>query len=72
MMTQPFDLPARKNYRSYLLRMWCDGEASDWRASLQDTATQQNRHFASLDLLVDFLYRQAKPDDKEGGARMQR
>lgn len=71
-MAQPFELPARKNYRSYLLRMWRDGEASDWRASLQDTATQQNRHFANLDLLVDFLYRQAKQTGKEGGSKMQR
>jgi hypothetical protein len=49
-------------YRSYLLRMWQEGQAGDpWRASLQSAATGERQGFASLDGLIDFIRREATP-----------
>lgn len=43
-------------YRSYLLRMWQEGQAGDsWRASLQSASTGERQGFASLDSLFDFI-----------------
>lgn len=47
-------------YRSYLLRMWQEGQTEDaWRASLQSAATGERQGFASLDGLFDFIRREA-------------
>jgi hypothetical protein len=43
------------NYRSYLLRLWRDGEGSQWRASLEDIASGQKQFFANIALLIEFL-----------------
>lgn len=61
-------------YRSYLLRLWCEGLAGEpWRASLQSAATGERQGFASLDGLFDFIRREATqaldvqpgPEDEE-------
>ena len=47
-------------YRSYLLRMWQEGQTGDaWRASLQSAATGERQGFASLDSLFDFIRQEA-------------
>jgi hypothetical protein len=57
-MAHRYDLLRRKNYHSYLLRLWCESETAGWRASLQETGGERHQQFANLELLVDFLYRQ--------------
>lgn len=42
-------------YRSYILRMWRDSAAGDWRASVQNIADCETHHFASLEQLFIFL-----------------
>lgn len=43
-------------YRSYLLRLWWEGQAGEpWRASLQGGATGERQGFASLDDLFDYI-----------------
>ncbi len=52
-----------KNYRSYLLRLWCD-ETPDqcWCASLEDPHTGERIGFASLEQLFAFLMEQVERD----------
>ena len=47
-------------YLSFLLRLWRvdDGEASAWRASLQNALTGQRQGFANLAQLMAFLQQQ--------------
>jgi hypothetical protein len=52
-------------YQSYLLRLWRTGTHGAWRASLQNTATEQVLHFADITALLAFLLTQtdeAPPD----------
>ena len=48
------------DYLSFLLRLWRvgSGEATVWRASLQDTLTDERVNFASLEDLLVHLRRQ--------------
>lgn len=47
-------------YRSYLLRLWREDQASEpWRASLQSAATGERQGFANLDTLFDYIRREA-------------
>jgi hypothetical protein len=40
----------------YTLRLWRDGERpEDWRASLKDLSTKEERRFGSLEALSQFL-----------------
>jgi hypothetical protein len=60
----------KQRYLSYLLRLWQtnDGKKQIWRASLQSPNTQEQRGFASLEELMDYLETQmghSGPD--EGG-----
>lgn len=48
-------------YQSYLVRLWRATPTVAWRASLYSLATGQIQSFATLDLLLDFLYRLALP-----------
>jgi hypothetical protein len=53
---------SNRRYLSFLLRLWCinqDG-CEIWRASLEDSRTEEQRGFASLDLMVDFLREQVQ------------
>ncbi|MFZ5918096.1 MAG: hypothetical protein ACOYZ7_14230 [Chloroflexota bacterium] len=44
-------------YRAYLLRLWRvgSGSADAWRASLQDSCSEERHLFASLEQLFAFL-----------------
>ncbi|VAW39684.1 hypothetical protein MNBD_CHLOROFLEXI01-1855 [hydrothermal vent metagenome] len=44
-------------YKSYLLRLWCEGSAhSEWRVMVETiTGDNERRHFANLDELFQFL-----------------
>lgn len=42
-------------YQAYLLRLWRDTTQSEWRASLQNTKTNQLFYFASLEALFKFI-----------------
>ena len=52
MSTQQHESPI---YQAYLVRFWRDNSRSPWRASLQSTATEELRHFATLDAYWSFL-----------------
>ena len=47
-----------RDYQSYLLRMWKEGEPVGWRASLQNVSTQECHYFANMTNLLSFLYNQ--------------
>jgi hypothetical protein len=51
-------LQQQSGYQSYLLRLWCDGSSSCWRAALVDTSTGQTLRFADLERVFDFLREQ--------------
>lgn len=65
----------QSDYVSFLLRLWrvSGGEAAVWRASLQDTLTDERMNFASLGDLVAFLRRQmglvSDADQDERGSK---
>jgi len=47
------------DYLSYLLRLWREGEGkTTWRASLESSHTGEQKGFANLDDLFDFLREQ--------------
>ena len=55
-------------YLSFLLRLWRvdDGEASAWRASLQNALTGQRQGFADLVQLIAFLRQQIEVSGNPG------
>jgi hypothetical protein len=57
------DKPA--SYAAYLVRLWQDGQAGQWRASAQSAQTGEKTLFASLAELFVFLESQtvAHPTD---------
>jgi hypothetical protein len=61
--------PSTKQYRSYLLRLWCEAPDRRWRASLEDPQTGKRIGFASLEQLFAFLMEQAEGDAKRGGMK---
>ena len=50
-------------YRSYLLRVWKECQASEslWRASLESAQTGELRNFTDLEALVEFLRGETLP-----------
>jgi len=55
----PKGTPERRNYLSFLLRLWRVGkEEAVWRASLESPHTGEHIGFASLDALFAFLREQ--------------
>jgi hypothetical protein len=63
---------SERRYLSFLLRLWCieqDG-CKIWRASLEDPHTGEQRGFASLDLMVDFLMKQVQSAGDEQNNRI--
>ncbi len=46
---------AQPYYRSYMLRVWREGQDGGWRATLESVTTGEVRAFAHLDQLVTFL-----------------
>jgi hypothetical protein len=62
--------PTRKkppSYVAYLVRLWQDGQAGQWRASAQSAQTGERTLFASLSELFVFLESQtaAYPNDDD-------
>jgi hypothetical protein len=57
----------QQRYLSYLLRLWQTSEGGQqvWRASLESPGTGRRLGFASLKDLMDFLYAQTMPCDKQ-------
>ena len=53
--------PSRTAYQSYLLRLWCEAEKGEWRATLEDVATGECHHFPNMALLFAFLNNQTLP-----------
>ncbi len=43
------------HYKSYLLRLWREGEDGGWRAILEDAHSDTRRGFASLETLIEHL-----------------
>ena len=63
----------RRNYYSYLLRIWQAGTGQEavWRASLEEIPPGERRAFASLDDLFGYLReltRAGPPPEEEEGA----
>ncbi|MBI5303427.1 MAG: hypothetical protein HY868_14940 [Chloroflexi bacterium] len=44
-----------RTYRSFLLRLWAEGEPPVWRFSLEDPHTGERIGMANLDALIAFL-----------------
>jgi hypothetical protein len=64
MASQPTrDKPS--NYAAFLVRLWQDGQAGQWRASAQSVQTGEKTLFASMSELFMFLEAQtsAHPDN---------
>lgn len=47
----------QQRYHSILLRYWREDEPGVWRYVAQDLVSGEHYRFASLDLLIAFLYR---------------
>jgi hypothetical protein len=47
-------------YRSYLIRLWQDGENAPWRASAKDVVTGQQHLFVSPEQLFSYLHKQTQ------------
>ena len=45
-------------YQSYLLRLWCEKDGADWRATLENVTTHESHNFANLISLFEFLHGQ--------------
>jgi len=57
--------PTKREYRSYLLRLWrVDTVDPCWQASLEDPHTGKRIGFASLEHLFAFLMEQVEGDAK--------
>ena len=54
---------ARTAYQSYLLRLWCEDEKGEWRATLEDVATSECHNFPNMASLFAFLNCQTVPLD---------
>jgi len=56
-----------RSYVAYLVRLWQDGQAGQWRASAQSAQTGERTLFASLSELFVFLESQtaAYPNDDD-------
>jgi len=54
-------------YQSYLLRLWRDNPQAIWRASVQSTATEELRHFATVDDLWAYLMAQMGGKNNDQG-----
>lgn len=46
---------AQPHYKSYMLRVWREGQEGGWRATLESVTSGEVRAFAHLDQLVAFL-----------------
>ncbi len=46
---------SRTAYQSYLLRLWCEAEKGEWRATLEDVATSECHNFPNMAALFAFL-----------------
>ena len=57
-------------YQSYLLRLWRDNPQAAWRASVQSTATEEVRHFATVEELWAYLMAQMGGNDDVQGDNM--
>ena len=55
----------RTAYQSYLLRLWCEAEKGEWRASLGNVATGECQNFASMSSLFSFLNSQTLTVDPD-------
>jgi hypothetical protein len=47
-------------YQSYLLRIWCEGEGGEWRASLSNVGTGELNHFSNINSLFAHICQQVK------------
>lgn len=56
----------KKAYQAYLLRIWREDEFSPWRASAQGVQGDNQRQFASLVALFDYLRRQTEGGELPG------
>jgi hypothetical protein len=49
---------SRTAYQSYLLRLWCETEKGDWRASLENVISHECHNFPDMLSLYAFLNKQ--------------
>lgn len=60
----------RRNYHSYLLRLWATQQQGQtrWRAMVEDPQTREQITFSSLERLFAFLQEQTTPPPPADGA----
>jgi hypothetical protein len=56
-----------RQYRSYLIRLWCETPDRRWQASLEDPGTGKRIGFASLEQLFVYLMEQVDGDTQGAG-----
>ena len=42
-------------YQSFLLRLWCEVDGGEWRASLENVVTHECHNFPNITSLFEFL-----------------
>jgi hypothetical protein len=57
---------SRKNYMAFLLRLWQEGEAKTWRATLENPHNGKRYGFADIEKLYAFLDEKTGNIDKKG------
>lgn len=60
-------MPTLPRYHSYLIRFWQtpDAEPQDWRVSLEDPRTGEQRHFSNLQAVIAFFHQALQPSLEE-------
>ncbi len=58
----------RRDYLSFLLRLWRGERQDTWRATLQSTATAQVIHFADVESMIAFLVTELAAEADDAGA----
>ena len=59
----------RRDYLSFLLRLWRGEKQDTWRASLQSTATARIIHFTDVEAMIAFLVAELAAEADDAGAR---
>jgi hypothetical protein len=62
----------KTDYCSYMLRLWRDGAAAPWRASLETPGRAATQMFPDLEALFDFLRAQTGGDQAADRATLDR
>ena len=46
-------------YKAFLVRIWVDNDATDWRATVEYVHKNERKTFTAVEQLIDFVQKQA-------------